>query len=72
MMPSKKIKGSNSRKEEKEGMGNRNNEGGGGGGRKRGSETSLIYDGLYYTYATSSRRGLGTLDLFACFCVTLH
>ena len=74
-MPSKKIKGSNSRKEEKDGMGNRNNEGGGGGGgggRKRGSETSLIYDGLYYTYATSSRRGLGTLDLFACFCVTLH
>ena len=67
--PSKKIKGSNSRKEE-EGMGNRNNEGeggggGGGGGRKRGSETSLIYDGLYYTYATS-RRGFGTLDLFAC------
>ena len=46
--PSKKIKGSScsAGKEEEEGMGNRNNE-----GKER--ETSLIYDGLYYTYATS-------------------
>lgn len=56
MMPpplsSKKIKGSpssssNSQKEERENEGNRNNEGKG----ERRSETSLIYDGLYYTYA---------------------
>ena len=49
------MKGSNSRKEEEgeRGMGNRNNECGGGGGKRRSSETSLVYDGLYYTYATS-------------------
>ena len=53
--PSKKIKGSpsssssNSQKEERENEGNRNNEG--KEGKKRVSETSLIYDGLYYTYA---------------------
>ena len=77
MLPSKKIKGSsppNLRKEKEEGsreregdlgMGNRNNEG--KGGKKRRSETSLIYDGLYYTYATS-RQGFCRLAL----CAVLH
>ena len=81
MLPSKKIKGSsppNLRKEKEEGsregereregdlgMGNRNNEG--KGGKKRRSESSLIYDGLYYTYATS-RQGFCRLAL----CAVLH